>query len=151
MASTGISGPREGAQGSGRAEAVCSNNACRKGNAEGQRLHRCRRCKSAFYCSDACQRTDWRRHKRAECVAAAAAAAAAERVDPGQAGEIAEHLNFLVNDPEAAIQSEAERMVEILGRDQPERQRQALREGLERCFREHVPNVAAAWRATRGQ
>lgn len=151
MAATGAFDQCEGVQGAGRAEAVCSNSACRKAAAEGQRLRRCRRCKSVFYCSDACQHTDWRRHKRAECVAAAAAAAAAERVDPGRARKIAEQLNFLVDDPEAAIKSEAELMVEILGRGQPESQRQALREGLERCIREHVPNIAAAWSATRGR
>ena len=50
----------------------CSNPTCvaREDTlAPGQKMLRCSRCKSAFYCSTHCQRTHWRDGHRRECVA----------------------------------------------------------------------------------
>jgi len=57
---------------------VCANQQC--GGAEQRRLpkfSRCMRCKSAYYCSAACQRTHWKAHRPrcADVVAAAEGAA----------------------------------------------------------------------------
>lgn len=41
---------------------MCAN--CGKTEEE---LLRCSRCSNMFYCSKACQRTDWKQHKRSEC------------------------------------------------------------------------------------
>jgi dissimilatory sulfite reductase (desulfoviridin) alpha/beta subunit len=161
MAATGSCSPCEGAPGSARAQPVCGNGACSHQRAEGQqRLRKCKRCMSAFYCSEACQCADWRRHKRAECVAAGVSgergAGAVQRgpqsarLGSEEALRIVEELDAFTYDPEGTIKSRVERMVEIFGRDQPEGRRQALREGFESCIREHVPDITAAWRAVRG-
>ena len=59
--------------GNGRREVpivrICEN--C--GRQSGTRMMRCRRCKQAFYCGAACQRAQWKGHKR-ECYSVSLAA-----------------------------------------------------------------------------
>jgi len=45
----------------------CGNPNCGVQASATIRLNRCARCLSSYYCSSACQRTDWPRHKKAEC------------------------------------------------------------------------------------
>lgn len=46
---------------------VCQNCGVEAGILEGVQLTKCNRCKTAMYCSKACQKQDWKKH-RAECV-----------------------------------------------------------------------------------
>jgi len=43
---------------------TCGNTTCSKNNSNECKLLRCARCKNMWYCSKACQRNDWKRHKR---------------------------------------------------------------------------------------
>ena len=46
---------------------VCQNCGIESGGLGGVQLTRCNRCRTAMYCSQACQKQDWKKH-RAECV-----------------------------------------------------------------------------------
>jgi hypothetical protein len=52
---------------------TCDNPGCGATEPHPTSFRKCGRCMRTVYCGPACQQADWRRHKRAECGAAAAA------------------------------------------------------------------------------
>ena len=157
-----------GALGWERFQPVCGNSACCSPcAADGRRLHRCKRCRRTYYCSYACHRTDWARHKHAECVGGSAgptardyAAAALAALYPADtARRMLDSMDALsTSEPNGLFNSSnalrAERLLESVGgiavaTRMTQAQLQNLRAGLAQIYGTEVSKVEASLSAAR--